>query len=71
MKKIIAPLVVTIVIILYFFVYFAFLLSLMDDLVLKLIFGIVPFVFAVIMICVCIERIKEIRSNEEDDLSKY
>jgi hypothetical protein len=33
--------------------------------------GIIPAIFSGIMIYVLIERIKEIRSGEEDDLGKY
>ncbi len=35
------------------------------------VFGGVPLICAGVMIAVCIQRMKEIRSGEEDDLSKY
>ncbi len=69
-KKLITPIVVTIILILYFIVYFGFLITLLDGL-LKYLLGIVPVVFAALTVYVCVERIKEIRSGEEDDLSKY
>ncbi len=69
-KKIIAPIVVTIILIIYFFVYFAFLISLLDGF-LKYILAIIPIAMAFVAIYVCIERLKEIRSGEEDDLSNY
>ena len=69
-KKLIAPIVISILLIIYFIVYFGFLITLLDG-YLKYIFGVVPIIFAVITVYVCIERIKEIRSGEEDDLSKY
>ncbi len=37
----------------------------------RILAGIVPAVLAAVMIGVCIQRIKEIRSGEEDDLGKY
>ena len=71
MKKIIAPLIVTALFIVYFVVYFAVLIFVIPSLVAKIILGIIPLSFAAVMIYVCIQRIKEIRSGEEDDLSKY
>ena len=69
-KKMIAPILVTIIIVLYFVVYFGFLIALVDG-VWKYLLGILPLVFAAIMVKVCIERINEIRKGEEDDISKY
>ncbi|MBR5310484.1 MAG: hypothetical protein IKU42_05125 [Oscillospiraceae bacterium] len=71
MKKYIAPIIVAIIMIGYFIVYFGFLIMLIDNAVFKILLGIFPVVFAGIMIYVLIERINEIRSGEEDDLSKY
>ena len=34
-------------------------------------FGVIPIIFAVVMVKVCIERIKEIKGGEEDDIGKY
>ena len=70
MKKTIAPIIVTILIVLYYIVYFAFLISLLEG-VWKYALGIIPLAFSVVMIKVCIERINEIKKGEEDDLSKY
>ena len=69
-KKIIVPIVVTIIMILYFVVYFTILLSLLDGIWIYIL-GILPFVFSGVMVKVCIERIKEIKKGEEDDISKY
>jgi len=66
----IAPIVASGIVILYFVVYFGFLMALLDG-VWKYVFGVLPLVFSAIMIGVCIERIKEIKRGEEDDLSKY
>ncbi|MEE1243404.1 hypothetical protein [Frisingicoccus sp.] len=69
-KKMIAPIIITILIVAYYVVYFGLLIALIDG-VGKYVLGIVPLLFAAIMVKVCIERIKEIREGEEDDLSKY
>ena len=68
--KLIAPIVVTVLMIIYYVVYFGFLMSLIDGFW-KVLFGILPIVFSIVMVKVCIERIKEIRNGEEDDISKY
>ena len=65
-----APIIVTVLMILYYAAYFGFLISVLDG-VLKYLLGIVPLVLTILMIAVCIERIREIKKGEEDDLSKY
>ena len=69
-KKMIAPIVVSVIIILYCIVYFGFLISMFDG-IWKYIFGIIPLLLSAVMVNVCIERIREIRKGEEDDISKY
>ena len=69
-KKMIAPIVVSVLMILYYVVYFGILISLLGGIG-KVILGIIPLILAAVMIKVCIERINEIRKGEEDDLSKY
>ncbi|MBQ9995942.1 MAG: hypothetical protein IJP32_06190 [Clostridia bacterium] len=69
-RKMTAPIIITILMILYYAAYFGFLISVLDG-VLKYLLGIVPLVLTVLMIAVCIERIREIKKGEEDDLSKY
>ena len=70
-KKMIAPIVITVLVILYFIAYFGFLIYLIDNIVLKLLSGIIPALLAAVMIYVCIQRIKEIKGGEEDDLGQY
>ena len=65
-----APIVISVIMILYYVVYFGFLISMIPG-ILKYAFGIVPLAFSVIMVKVCIERINEIKKGEEDDISKY
>ena len=69
-KKIVAPIIVTAIMVAYYVVYFGFLIMLLGG-IWKWIFGIFPIVFSVITIKVCIERINEIKKGEEDDISKY
>ena len=70
-KKMIAPIVITVLVILYFIAFFGFLIYLIDNIVLKLLSGIIPALLAAVMIYVCIQRIKEIKGGEEDDLGQY
>lgn len=69
-KKMIAPIVVSVIIVLYYVVYFGILIILLDG-IWKYVLGIIPLVFSAVMVKVCIERIKEIKEGEEDDISKY
>ena len=69
-KKMIAPIIITVIMILYYIAYFGFLISLLDG-IWKYVLGVIPLAFSGIVICVCIERINEIKKGEEDDISKY
>lgn len=71
-KKMIAPIVITAIILLYY-IGFALLIAFDDgiSLIIKLLGGVIPLILAGVCIYVLVERIKEIRSGEEDDLSKY
>ena len=68
--KMIAPIVVNVVMVLYYVFYFGFLMSLLEG-VWRYALGILPFAFSLITVKVCIDRIKEIKKGEEDDISKY
>lgn len=69
-RKMIAPIVVTIVLILYYFAYFGIIIAFLKGFW-KVFFGILPLGLSALIVKVCIERIKEIRKGEEDDISKY
>ncbi len=69
-KKMIAPIVISVIVIVYYVVYFGFLITLLDG-IWKYVLGIVPFVLSAVMVKVCIERINEIKKGEEDDIGKY
>jgi hypothetical protein len=66
----VAPIVVAILMILYFVIYFGFLISLLNG-IWKIALGVIPLVLSAVMIKVCIERIREIKKGEEDDISQY
>jgi apolipoprotein N-acyltransferase len=71
-KKLIAPIVITVLIVLYYAAFAAACILIRGIPVwLKLVGGIVPLLFAGVSVFVLIERIKEVRSGEEDDLSQY
>jgi uncharacterized membrane protein len=69
-KKMIAPIVVAILMVLYFVAYFGFLITLLSG-IWKIALGVLPVAFSLVMIKVCIERIREIKKGEEDDISQY
>lgn len=69
-KKMMAPIVVTVIMVIYYVIYFGFLIILLNG-IWKYALGIIPIIFSVVMVKVCIERINEIKKGEEDDISKY
>ncbi len=69
-KKMVAPIVISVIVILYYIVYFCFLILLLDG-IWKYLLGIIPIALSAVMIAVCVERINEIKKGEEDDISKY
>jgi len=69
-KKMTAPIMISVIIILYYVVYFGVLITLLEG-IWKYILGIIPLVLSIVMVKVCIERINEIKKGEEDDISKY
>ena len=70
-KKMIAPVVITVIFGFYLIGYAALVLWL-DPPWFVLVLGIlIPIILAGVLVAMMIERIKEIRSGEEDDLSKY
>ena len=69
-KKMLPPIVISVIIILYYIVYFGILITLLEG-IWKYVLGIIPLIFSAVTLKVCIERIKEIKEGEEDDISKY
>ena len=69
-KKMVAPIVISVIVVLYYAAYFGLLITMLDG-IWKYVLGIVPILLSAVMVKVCIERIKEIKDGEEDDISKY
>lgn len=69
-KKMIAPIVISVIVVLYYAAYFGLLITALDG-IWKYVLGIVPVLLSAVMVKVCIERIKEIKDGDEDDISKY
>ena len=71
-KKMIAPVIITILFVLYYagFACICFFIEGIP-LIVKILFGAIPLILAAVCVYVLIERIEEIRSGEEDDLSQY
>ena len=69
-QKMIAPIVVTAILVVYYAVYFALLMGVVDG-VMKYILGLIPLALGVMIVRVCVERIHEIQGGEEDDLGQY
>ena len=65
-----APVFITLLMVAYFVAYFGFLITLVPTFW-KVALAILPIVFCAVLIGVCIQRINEIRSGQEDDLSQY
>ncbi|MBW4828276.1 MAG: hypothetical protein KZY61_03255 [Clostridiaceae bacterium] len=70
-KKMIAPLIITCLLVIYFLFFVLGIISIPDPLWVKIIMLLVPLFLIGVSIFVLVERINEIRSGEEDDLSKY
>ena len=69
-RKMVAPIVVSVILVLYYVFYFGFLAAVVGG-ALRWILGFLPIVLSGLTVMVCVERIKEIKKGEEDDLSKY
>lgn len=70
-KKMIAPIIITVLLGIYLIVYAVALVSRLPELWMKLLTGLIPLALFGASIYNLYERIQEIRSGEEDDLSKY
>ena len=70
-KKMIAPVIITIIIVLYYLGIGVFCLLTPTVPVVTALIVLVSVLLSGVMISVLISRIKEIRSGEEDDLGKY
>ena len=65
-----APIIVTALTLAYYVLYFSLLIAAAEG-IWKWALGVIPLVLAVLTVKVCLERLKEIREGEEDDLGQY
>lgn len=70
-KKLIAPIVIGILLILYYGVFLIICFFMKMPLAAKILFGLIPLCLCGVVIYVLAERIREIKGGEEDDLSQY
>jgi len=70
-KKMIAPILITIIFLLYLFAYVALIVMTAADTLMVILFGIPVLLLGIGMVYVLYTRIREIRSGEEDDLDNY
>ena len=70
-KKMVAPIVISIITVIYFCFYAAICFSMSVLLITKILFGVIPLALIGVVVYVLVKRMNEIRSGEEDDLSKY
>ena len=71
-KKMIVPVVVAVLLVLYFVGYAVLLLAIPDlHLIVKLLLALIPLIMAGYALWAAKERIEEIKGGEEDDLSQY
>ncbi len=70
-KKLIAPIVITALLAAYLIVYVFVITLIPVTLWIKIVGAVIPLALIGVCIFVLVERIKEVRSGEEDDLSNY
>ncbi len=71
-KKMVAPIVIAVLIILYYVGIVVFFVSVPGiPFLIKMLMTVIPLLLSGVMAGVLISRIKEIQGGEEDDLSKY
>ncbi len=71
-KKMIAPIIITVLIVLYYIGIISLFMAVNEiSITVKFLLSVIPLAAVGVLINVLISRIEEIRSGEEDDLSKY
>ncbi len=69
-RKMIAPLIITALVVAYYVLFFALLVRYLPGWW-RYLLGLGPLVLAGVMVAICRERIREIKGGEEDDLGQY
>ncbi|WP_394922499.1 hypothetical protein [uncultured Robinsoniella sp.] len=70
-QKMIAPIVITVLLVIFLLLYLTLIAYVPFPVIIKILFGIIIMALIGVSFFVLAERLKEIRSGEEDDLSKY
>ena len=70
-NKLAAPVIITVLLILYLFAFVFIWTVIQVPVIIQILGTVIPLAFVGVSIYVLVERVKEIRSGEEDDLSKY
>ncbi|MCM1387707.1 MAG: hypothetical protein NC231_10285 [Bacillus sp. (in: Bacteria)] len=71
-KKMIAPIVIAVIVILYYIGIAVFFINVPDiPILFRVLMIVIPLLLSAVMFGVLISRIKEIEGGEEDDLSQY
>ena len=71
LRKILAPIIITFILIAYYVVFAIFIAGLEISPMTKVLAVVIPLLLGGVTVFVMVERINEIRSGEEDDLSQY
>ena len=71
MKKLIAPIIITFLLLMYFGFVLLNLIRIPESMGIRILWLIIPLALMGVSVFVLIERIREIRSGDEDDLGKY
>jgi hypothetical protein len=71
MKKLVAPIVITLILLMYYGFILLNLIRIPESMGIRILWLIIPLALMGVSVFVLIERIREIRSGDEDDLGKY
>jgi hypothetical protein len=71
MKKLIAPIIITLLLLMYYGFILFNLIRIPESMGIRILWLVIPLGLMGVSVFVLIERIKEIRSGDEDDLGKY
>lgn len=70
-KDLIAPIIIVLIIGGYYLLFFQIVMLMAIPVLVKFLLGVIPLCLFGVLVYVLVQRINEIRSGEEDDLSKY
>lgn len=71
LKKLIAPIIITFLLLMYFGFVLLNLIRIPESMGIRILWLIIPLALMGVSVFVLVERIREIRSGDEDDLGKY